>query len=100
MSAQYTPRVVAPGAERRPSWWIFSQLGRRLGLELPGAGARDQQLVTSREEEPVRETEHRQHQENHHDQGRAPADRVWPRPAGPALSEVGGERVARAALLK
>jgi anaerobic selenocysteine-containing dehydrogenase len=37
MSAQYTPRVVAPGAERRPSWWIFSQLGRRLGLELPGA---------------------------------------------------------------
>jgi len=32
--SQYTPRVVAPVAERKPLWWALGQLGRRLGCEL------------------------------------------------------------------
>ncbi|ABQ70538.1 Formate dehydrogenase [Rhizorhabdus wittichii RW1] len=32
--AQYAPRVVPPGAERRPTWWILGELGRRLGIEI------------------------------------------------------------------
>ncbi len=37
LSSQHTPAVVEPGAERRPVWWAFAQLGRRLGLAvLPG----------------------------------------------------------------
>ena len=31
---QYTAAVVPPVAERRPAWWIFSQLGRRMGTDL------------------------------------------------------------------
>jgi anaerobic selenocysteine-containing dehydrogenase len=34
MSAQHTPPVVEPGPERRPSWWVFAQLGRRLGIDV------------------------------------------------------------------
>ena len=33
---RYAPPVVAPRAERRPQWWIFAELGRRLGLPLFG----------------------------------------------------------------
>jgi anaerobic selenocysteine-containing dehydrogenase len=33
MSAQHTPPVVAPAAGRRPLWWVFAQLGRRLGID-------------------------------------------------------------------
>ncbi len=38
---QLTPAVVSPGAERRPVWWCFAQLGIRLGLEClpPGLDA-------------------------------------------------------------
>ena len=31
---QYTPAVVAPAAERRPMWWAFAQLGRRIGIDV------------------------------------------------------------------
>jgi anaerobic selenocysteine-containing dehydrogenase len=34
LSTQYTPAVVAPGAERRPAWWMFAQLAERLGLQV------------------------------------------------------------------
>ncbi|HEX4244110.1 MAG TPA: molybdopterin dinucleotide binding domain-containing protein, partial [Acidimicrobiales bacterium] len=34
VATQYTPAVVAPVADRRPLWWPFAQLGRRLGLDL------------------------------------------------------------------
>lgn len=37
LSTQYTPAVVAPGADRRHAWWMFASLAERLGLEvLPG----------------------------------------------------------------
>jgi anaerobic selenocysteine-containing dehydrogenase len=32
---QYGARVVAPAAQRRPTWWILSQLGERMGLRMP-----------------------------------------------------------------
>lgn len=31
----YTPAVVPMGADRRKTWWMFAQLGRRLGFEVP-----------------------------------------------------------------
>ena len=33
---QFTDAVVAPGAQRRPAWWILGQLGRRLDLDVLG----------------------------------------------------------------
>ena len=37
LSTQYTPAVVAPGGDRRPSWWILAELAERLDLDvLPG----------------------------------------------------------------
>src|SRR5215217_6188527 len=38
---QYTPAVVAPVAERRPVWWIFGQLGRRMGIDVLGGADPD-----------------------------------------------------------
>jgi anaerobic selenocysteine-containing dehydrogenase len=35
---QFTEAVVAPGARRRPTWWIMAQLGRRLDLDVLGGG--------------------------------------------------------------
>jgi len=35
VSAQYTPRVVKPVGDRKSSWWVLSELTRRLGYELP-----------------------------------------------------------------
>jgi anaerobic selenocysteine-containing dehydrogenase len=34
--SQCTEAVLAPVAERRPTWWVLAQLGRRLGAKLPG----------------------------------------------------------------
>jgi len=34
VAAQFTEAVVQPLYERRPMWWMFAQLARRLGLEL------------------------------------------------------------------
>lgn len=31
---QFTDAVVAPGAQRRPVWWMLGRLGRRLGLDV------------------------------------------------------------------
>ena len=36
VNAQYTPAVVAPVGERRATWWILTELMRRLGHEPPG----------------------------------------------------------------
>jgi len=33
---QYTPAIVAAGAERRPAWWVFAQLARRMAPVLAG----------------------------------------------------------------
>lgn len=34
VAAQFTEAVVQPLYERRPMWWMFAQLAKRLGLEL------------------------------------------------------------------
>ncbi len=34
----YAPAAVAPVAERKPMWWILSELGRRLGIDVLGDG--------------------------------------------------------------
>jgi anaerobic selenocysteine-containing dehydrogenase len=30
----YAPAVVPPGADRKPAWWVYGELGCRLGLDL------------------------------------------------------------------
>jgi len=42
VATQYTPAVLPPGADRRPMWWCFADLARRMGLdELDAAGDPD-----------------------------------------------------------
>jgi anaerobic selenocysteine-containing dehydrogenase len=44
VAAQYTDAVVEPVGDRRSTWWVLAELGRRLGFELPatnGDGATD-----------------------------------------------------------
>jgi anaerobic selenocysteine-containing dehydrogenase len=38
---QYTPAVVPPSAERRPVWWIFGQLARRMDGDILGGADPD-----------------------------------------------------------
>jgi anaerobic selenocysteine-containing dehydrogenase len=38
---RYVPAVLEPVAERRPQWWIVSELARRLGLPMFGSARRD-----------------------------------------------------------
>jgi anaerobic selenocysteine-containing dehydrogenase len=38
VASQYVPALVAPGADRRPLWWICAQLGRRVGFDVLPAG--------------------------------------------------------------
>ena len=38
---QFTPAVVPPAADRRPVWWIFGQLARRLGGDILGGADPD-----------------------------------------------------------
>lgn len=45
--SQYTEAVLPPAAERRPTWWILAQLGRRLGLR--AAGGLDPDFATDAE---------------------------------------------------
>lgn len=43
VATQYTPAVVAPGAERRPVWQMFAALGDRMGIDvLPGGLTTDE----------------------------------------------------------
>jgi anaerobic selenocysteine-containing dehydrogenase len=39
---QYTRAVVPPAAERRPVWWIFGQLARRMGGDILGGADPDE----------------------------------------------------------
>ena len=41
VSVQYTPAVVQPVGERRSMWWVFAELGRRLGYDLGTLGDPD-----------------------------------------------------------
>lgn len=41
VSVQYSPAVVAPVGERRSMWWVFAELGRRLGYDLGNLGDPD-----------------------------------------------------------
>ena len=41
VSVQHTPAVVAPVGERRSMWWVFAELGRRLGYDLGALGDPD-----------------------------------------------------------
>ena len=36
--AQYTPAVVDPVGERRSTWWVLAEIGRRIGHELADTG--------------------------------------------------------------
>ena len=38
---RWAPAVVEPLGERRPQWWVFAELSRRLGLPLFGSRKRD-----------------------------------------------------------
>ena len=38
VSVQYSPAVVNPVGDRRSMWWVFAELGRRLGYELGSLG--------------------------------------------------------------
>ncbi|MCG5434062.1 molybdopterin-dependent oxidoreductase [Mycobacterium sp. MYCO198283] len=38
VSVQYTPAVVEPVGDRRSMWWVFAELGRRLGYDLGTLG--------------------------------------------------------------
>ena len=39
VSVQYTPAVVDPVGERRSMWWVFAELGRRLGYDMGNLGS-------------------------------------------------------------
>jgi anaerobic selenocysteine-containing dehydrogenase len=41
VSVQYTPAVVAPVGDRRSMWWVWAELGRRLGYQLGNLGDPD-----------------------------------------------------------
>jgi anaerobic selenocysteine-containing dehydrogenase len=41
VSVQYSPAVVDPVGERRSMWWVFAELGRRLGYDLGSLGNPD-----------------------------------------------------------
>jgi anaerobic selenocysteine-containing dehydrogenase len=41
VSVQYTPAVVEPVGDRRSMWWVFAELGRRLGYDLGNLGHPD-----------------------------------------------------------
>jgi anaerobic selenocysteine-containing dehydrogenase len=42
---RFAPAVVAPKGDRRPQWWMFAELSRRMGLPLFGSVRRDAQLA-------------------------------------------------------
>jgi anaerobic selenocysteine-containing dehydrogenase len=41
VSVQYSPAVVEPVGDRRSMWWVFAELGRRLGYDLGTLGDPD-----------------------------------------------------------
>jgi anaerobic selenocysteine-containing dehydrogenase len=45
VAAQHTPAVVEPVGDRRSSWWVLGELGRRLGHELVPEGADDDAML-------------------------------------------------------
>jgi anaerobic selenocysteine-containing dehydrogenase len=45
VSMQHTPPVVAPVGERRSAWWVFAELGRRLGHDLAPPDATDDEML-------------------------------------------------------
>jgi anaerobic selenocysteine-containing dehydrogenase len=47
VASQYTGRVVAPGADRKPMWWPLAHLARRLGHDI--LDGRDPDAVTDEE---------------------------------------------------
>ena len=42
---RYAPAVVEPMGERRPQWWVFAELSRRMGLPLFGSSRRAAELA-------------------------------------------------------
>jgi len=41
VAAQHTPALIDPVGDRRSTWWVLAELGRRLGHELADTGAED-----------------------------------------------------------
>jgi anaerobic selenocysteine-containing dehydrogenase len=47
--AQYTPPVVSPVGDRRPLWWVMTELAHRMGMEVPGlAPSADEEELLAR----------------------------------------------------
>ena len=42
---RYAPAIVAPVGERRPQWWMFAELARRMGLPAYGTARREAMLT-------------------------------------------------------
>ncbi|HEX9258917.1 MAG TPA: molybdopterin-dependent oxidoreductase [Acidimicrobiales bacterium] len=54
---RYAPAVVKPVGERRPQWWVFAELARRMGLPTYGSARRDAALAGRRvDDEAVAES--------------------------------------------
>ena len=47
VSAQHTPAVVDPVGDRRSTWWVLAELGRRLGYELADPDATDDERLAA-----------------------------------------------------
>jgi anaerobic selenocysteine-containing dehydrogenase len=45
VAAQHTPAVVEPVGERRSTWWVLAELGRRLGFELADTSNPDDEAM-------------------------------------------------------
>jgi anaerobic selenocysteine-containing dehydrogenase len=45
VSMQYTAAVVEPVGDRRSTWWVFAELGRRLGHDLAPRDATDDDML-------------------------------------------------------
>jgi anaerobic selenocysteine-containing dehydrogenase len=45
VSMQHTHAVVEPVGERRSAWWVFAEIGRRLGHDLASADATDDERL-------------------------------------------------------
>jgi anaerobic selenocysteine-containing dehydrogenase len=50
VAAQHTPPVVGPVGDRRSTWWVLAELGRRLGHDLApaGGGQTDDEVMLAR----------------------------------------------------
>ena len=98
---QYTPSVVAAGADRRPAWWVLAQLARRLDMDVlggvhPDSLRRRHRAARHHRREPRRVRRARRCRATWHRHARHA--RLGPRARAPGRSvAVGADRARRAA---